>query len=79
MPTNNDDIKEKYGFRRDSSVLEVMLNEARSDTAKQIFKELDSFIEPMKIYDEDGTEIEMPTMNLVKYLEYQKKYKVNEK
>lgn len=79
MPTNNDDIKEKYGFRRDSSVLEVMLNEARSDTAKQIFKELDSFIEPMKIYDEDGTAIEMPTMNLVKYLEYQKKYKVNEK
>ena len=43
-------------------------------TAKEIFKELDAFIEPMDIYDEKGNKISMPTLNLVKYLEYQKKH-----
>jgi hypothetical protein len=42
----NDEIKEKYGFRKSSFVygyvLEHMLNEARADTAKQIFKEIES-------------------------------------
>jgi hypothetical protein len=54
---------------------EIGYAEGQWDTIKEIFSQLDSFIEPMKIYDEDGTVIDMPTLNLIKYLEYQKQLK----
>ena len=43
-------------------------------TAETIFDKLDVFIESMEIYDKNGVRQSMPTLNLVKYLTYQKKF-----
>lgn len=48
---------------------------AITNERQKIFAALDSFIEPMQIHDEDGSSIEMPTMNLLKYLEFQRDFK----
>jgi hypothetical protein len=80
METNNDNKCPDHPDRDNKYCFEC-IKRIEADTSNQIFAKLDSFIEPMKIYEEDGTSIEMPTMNLVKYLEYQgalkKQYKVD--
>jgi hypothetical protein len=53
----------------------IIDDKSRAETAKQIFEVLNSFIEPIEIYDKDGSIMDMPTMNLIKYLEYQKQCK----
>ena len=58
-----------------TETLQEMLKDEDTNTAKQIFEVLNSFFEPREIYDKDGYIMDMPTMNLIKYLEYQKQCK----
>ena len=62
-----------------TEVVEMIQSEASADVANKIFTTLDSFIKPIKTYDEDGSSINIPTMDLIEYLEYQRDFKKQHK
>ena len=79
MPTN-DEIKYKGGVELANnksleSVIDKMLKEARADTAKQIFKELEDNVIHIRGNNED---IRISWSSAKKYFTLKKKYNIEE-
>ena len=79
--TTNNQIKNKYEVSsiigRKLDTIDNMLNEARSDTAKQIFKKLDKILGDWNEYTKD---LDMQSASIRKsdYLALKKKYNIEE-
>ena len=67
---NNDEIKAKYGYDEGKDKIDLMLNEVRADTAKQIFKEID------ELFLTDNPRTQLTPITYKAYQATKKKYGV---